>query len=210
MKFLNKLLNRNHYTGVLHPGNTEVLNSLRKGDLAIDCGANVGDVSALLAASGAEVHAFEPNPYAFQALKDRFQDMPNVKCINKGVNDKAGKLPLYLHVNSSEDEVKWSTGSSLLKFKGNVDGNKYVEVDLIDLDEYICMLGRRVKILKMDIEGAEYDILEKMINSGSIKKVGAALVETHDEKIPELKEKAERVKKLIRNKKIKNINLNWI
>ena len=41
---------------------------LGRGDLAIDCGANVGHVTAALARTGAEVHAFEPNPQAFSAL----------------------------------------------------------------------------------------------------------------------------------------------
>ncbi|MFM7443241.1 MAG: FkbM family methyltransferase, partial [Tabrizicola sp.] len=35
---------------------------LRPGDVAVDCGANRGDVTAVLAASGAVVHAFEPDP----------------------------------------------------------------------------------------------------------------------------------------------------
>src|SRR5215213_9742927 len=35
---------------------------LKPGDLAIDCGANVGEITARMRASGATVYAFEPNP----------------------------------------------------------------------------------------------------------------------------------------------------
>src|SRR3546814_13037940 len=41
---------------------------LRPGDIAIDCGANVGRFTRPIAEGGATVHAFEPNPDAFAAL----------------------------------------------------------------------------------------------------------------------------------------------
>ena len=40
-------------------------------DVVFDCGANVGDVTAPLAATGATVHAFEPDPFAFGQLSRR-------------------------------------------------------------------------------------------------------------------------------------------
>lgn len=39
---------------------TGICGMLRPGDLAIDCGANAGEVSARLLASGADVIAFDP------------------------------------------------------------------------------------------------------------------------------------------------------
>ena len=44
---------------------------LDAGALAIDCGANVGDVTALLAAAGAGCIAIEPNPVAFARARRR-------------------------------------------------------------------------------------------------------------------------------------------
>src|SRR3546814_19939216 len=41
---------------------------LRPGDIAIDCGANVGRFTRPIAEGGATVHAFEPNPDAFAEL----------------------------------------------------------------------------------------------------------------------------------------------
>lgn len=183
--------------------------SLRKNDIAIDCGANVGDITQYLCRTGATVYCFEPNPYAFKVLKDRFSDMQNVHCMPQGVSDRNGMMNLYLHENSDNDEVHWSTGSSLLDFKNNVLSNKYVEVKIIDLCEFINSLNRRIKILKMDVEGAECAILKKLISDDVVSKIDHVFVETHDHKIPELKKDTDAIRDLIKENGIKNINLDW-
>lgn len=182
---------------------------LKKNDIAIDCGANIGEITKQLAKSKATVYAFEPNPYAFEVLNNRFTNMQNVHCIQKGISNKNCTKKLYLHENSDKDEVYWSTGSSLLAFKGNVLTQKYVEVEIVDLIEFIDKLNSRVRILKMDVEGVECRILEKLINTGVIEKIDYAFVETHDRKIPELKSETDTIKELIKKRKIKNINLDW-
>ncbi|MGQ9655436.1 MAG: FkbM family methyltransferase, partial [Thermodesulfobacteriota bacterium] len=129
--------------------------------------------------------------------------------IPKAVGDDAGVSKLFLHERSDEDEVHWSTGSSLLAFKSNVLKEKFVEVDVIDLCEFIESLNHRVRILKMDVEGVECAILRKMINTGIIEKIDYAFVEMHDRKIPELRAETDEVRQLIGRKGIGNIDLNW-
>ena len=182
---------------------------LKKSDIAIDCGANVGEITQHLAKFGATVYAFEPNPHAFKVLQDRFSDMQHVHCVQKGVGDKNSSMKLYFHKNSDKDEVYWSTGSSLLAFKGNVLADKYVEVEIVDLCEFIETLNHRVRVLKMDVEGVECGILEKMIHTGLINKIDYAFVETHDHKIPELKAETNAIRELIKTRKVENINLDW-
>ena len=178
-------------------------------DITIDCGANVGEVTQHLAESGATVHAFEPNPHAFAVLKERFADAENVHCHPRGVSVQDTTLKLYLHEHSDQDEVHWSTGSSILSFKDNVRTDKFVEVDIIDLVGFIGSLDRRVKILKVDIEGAECAVLTKLIDTGLIDRVDHVFVETHDHKIPELKEETDALRELVRRRGIRHINLDW-
>jgi len=179
---------------------------LGEGDIAIECGANVGDVTEHLAESGATVYCFEPNPYAFEVLQKRFSNKENVHCIQKGVGDTASTMKLYLHENSGDDEVYWSTGSSLLNFKSNVLDDKYVDVEIVDLCEFIDGLNHRVKILRMDVERVECAILKKIINSDVLSKIDFSFVETHDHKIPEIKDETNEVRDLIEKNNIKNIN----
>ncbi len=190
--------------------NEDVFANLKPGDIAIDCGANVGVVTAKLLERGATVYAFEPNPYAFAELKKKFGSNQNANLLNKGVHDHDGKIDLYLHENSESDQVTWSTGSSRLEYKTNVDKDRSVEVEIVDLTRFIQELDSSVKLLKIDVEGVEFDILEKLIETGVAKGIDQILVETHEEKIPQLQDHSEYIRKLIEKKGLRNINLNWI
>jgi len=159
---------------------------LGPGDLAIDCGANVGTVTAAFVRRGAYVHAFEPNPDAFAVLAERLGDDPHVELHRDAVLDHAGPTRLYLHVDAVDDPVTASVGSSVLPFKGNVDEERYVEVDAIDLAEFVLELPQPVKVVKLDVEGAECPIVHRLIDTGAIERTETVLVELHDRHIPEL------------------------
>jgi FkbM family methyltransferase len=177
--------------------------------VVIDCGANIGKFTNVFAKKGVSVFAFEPNEYAFEVLKMKFQQMENVNLFQKAVWICEDKLPLFLHVNSSDDHVKWSTGSSLVSEKENVDNNKYKLTDTIDLSSFIKKLERRVSILKIDIEGAEIEVLNKLIDDKTYELCDEIYVETH----PQIKGKRELLDQLIKRIRaldIKNIRLDWI
>ena len=207
LKFFEKILKRNKQPKSQYDA---IFNSLKSGDICIDCGANVGTITSQMAAKGAIVYAFEPNPHAFKVLKENFGGNKNIHLYNKGVWDRNTKTKLYLHENSDNDEVYWSTGSSILDFKGNVLKNKFVEIEVIDLIEFIQDINKEISILKIDIEGAECEVIEKLIKTGTYKKIGKIFVETHDKKIHKLRKKTNYIKRLIKTKNIKNINLDWI
>lgn len=183
---------------------------LSERDLAIDCGAHVGEVTQLLCRSGAQVYAFEPNPDAFKVLENRFRSHGNVHCIQKAVLDRAGILPLYLHERCLLDPVMWATASSLLEFKPNVRKDSTVLVDVIDLSAFIRSLGRKVNVLKLDVEGVECRILKRLISDGSIDLVENIFVEIHDDKIPQLHEETKELREIIRDKGLNRINLDWV
>lgn len=186
------------------------LAKLNKDSIAIDCGANVGDISLKLAKTGARVFAFEPNPFAYEELIDKVKDYKNVTCYKKGVWDKNTVTKLYFHNQAKIDEAFWSFGSSIIRDKGNVDKGRSVEVEIIDLTEFIDKLDKQVDLLKIDIEGAECELLEKFIEKELYKKVAITLVETHDSKIAGQKQKTDKVREQIREKGIENINLSWL
>ena len=137
-----------------------------------------------MAEGGATVHAFEPNPHACAVLRKRFEHNPRVKVHEAAVHISDGTLRLYLHENSVQDEIYWSNGSSLLADKPNVSGERFVEARTIDLAAFIDALPGRVRLLKMDIEGAEVEVLRRLIEAGSLDKVDVLFVETHERKMP--------------------------
>lgn len=182
---------------------------LRPGDVAIDCGANIGYVTARMARRGVVVHAFEPNPHAYDILSKRFARNPNVHCYQKGVTDHNGTLKLYLHQFSAQEPVKWSTGSSLLAEKGNVSTEDFVEVEVIDLAEFIEGLHSNVKVLKLDVEGVEYRIVDRLMDTGVIHKIEHILVESHARRMPSLQAEASRVQEKVAALGITHIDWDW-
>ena len=180
-----------------------------EGDIAIDCGANIGNVSNYLCKSGATVYAFEPNPHAFKVLAKRLSKYPNAHCYRQAVLDRKATTKLYFHNNSDTNELLWSTGSSLLHEKANVRKDKFVEVEAIDLSEFIINLQANVKLLKLDVEGVEHSILTKLINHGLHKRIEHIFVETHEEQAHHLQSATNEIKDLIKSRNITNINLDW-
>jgi FkbM family methyltransferase len=183
---------------------------LGRGDVAIDAGANIGRVTEIMARGGATVYAFEPNPHAFRVLSRRFKHWDNVHCLQKGAWDQPGAMPLYHHRQDLEDPVKWSTGSSLLENKSNIDPDRSTEVELIDMAEFIKDLDGRVALMKMDIEGAECRVLNKLLDTGIIDRIDALFVETHDAKMPELKPATDKIREEISRRGLKHVHLDWV
>lgn len=182
---------------------------MAEGDVAIDCGANVGDVSAYWATTGATIYAFEPNPHAFKILEGRFSCFKNIHCFQKAVLDRNEKAKLYFHTKSDEDELSWSQGTSLLAFKSNVRKDKFKEVDTIDLTEFIQQLDGTIKVLKLDVEGVESCILRKIIENDLHKRIEYIFAETHDDRLPELQAETDELRALIKDMHITNINLDY-
>lgn len=194
----------------LTTSNDEVFDMLSEGDVAIDCGANVGEVSAKMVEKGAKVYAFEPNPFAFEKLKERFKDTPNIVCINKGVWYKEDKIPLYFHQNNEVNPERHSVSSSILENKRNIDKSNFVEIDLVDLNQFIKSFSTPVKLLKLDVEGAEIEILNHLLDHNSLNNIAQVLVETHETQMPELFEPTNAIRNRIKKLGLKNINLNWV
>ncbi len=156
-----------------------IFRDVHRGDVAIDCGAHVGRVTAVLAERGATVHAFEPNPDAFAVLAARFRDTPHVHCRQQAVALADGRSRLHLHVDAASDPVGRATASSLLTVKRNVSADAFVEVETIDLRPFLDDLGE-VALLKLDVEGMELPLLEALVPGGRLERIRHVLVEMHD------------------------------
>jgi hypothetical protein len=62
----------------------------------------------------------------------------------------------------------------------------------------------------MDIEGAEAECLEAILDAGLQQSIGAFLVETHDRMGPHIARRLDRIRQRIAEGNIRNINLEWI
>lgn len=185
------------------------LRHLRSGKIAIDCGANVGKISRVFAEKGATVYAFEPDPYAFQRLKEAVSGYPNVTIFQAAVGPENGTIRLYRHEDFESDPERRSQSSSIFSDKNSASSESPIEVEMIDICEFVKGIGKRISILKMDIEGAEVAVIESLIKRGTIDKIDLLLAEPHDDRIPSIFERTQQLKTKILKSYPKKIYLDW-
>lgn len=184
--------------------------SFQPGDIAIDCGANIGDITMNLVHRGALVHAFEPNPLAMDVLRGRIDGLDSVICHEMAVAETDEGARLYLHRRLDDDPLGHSAGSSLVGTKHNLDINRFIEVDTVDLAHFIAQLPERVKLLKIDVEGLESRLVNHLIDRNVIDRIDHVFCETHEYKVPGLAADCRRLRRRLRKHGIRHVNLDWI
>lgn len=193
-----------------------ILSMLQPGDVVIDCGANLGDISGPLADTGAHVHAFEPDPYNFDKLQERLGHLSNVTLHNAAVGTAAGTVRLMRAANWNDNPDLASVKSTIISGGRNIaeaegDG---IDVALIDFPAFLRDLiaaHGHIAFLKMDIEGAELDLLEEMERQDLFHPIRLTVAETHERKFKELRPRFEALRARIGAAyKITKVNLDWI
>lgn len=119
-------------------------------------------------ASQYEIHAFEPNPI--------WPEIPNVQFHRKAVWIGDGLVDLYCGEPESATLMRTKT-------TGNIDYQNPLTIPAIDFGRWLCRFDRRSVVLKMDIEGAEYAVLDRMILTGAIHTVRELHIDWHWNKI---------------------------
>lgn len=193
---------------------TGVCSQLGPGDLVMDCGANLGEITAILAPTGAEVIAFEPDPYAFKKLHRRFGKTPNVELVNAAVGASEGTVKLMRAENFDENPKGASVKSTILEGGRSIDAGNHIDVPLLN---FLKILDDKLKthteiaFIKMDIEGAELEILEAMLQSDLFGPIKCLVAETHERKFRELRPRFKALREAVRAKYPQHkVNLEWI
>lgn len=154
---------------------------------AIDLGANHGTFTRRLAGSASTVYAFEPDPDTVAALRANTADLPNVEVRPVAAGAQQDTVTLY---RRPADEVGAQVASEASTIMGPRDHHisvqdSGVQVEVIDFPAFLTDLGTRVGILKIDIEGAEVALLQRLLDTGAILRCRYIFVETHERLYPE-------------------------
>lgn len=195
---------------------TAVAGMLKPGDLAIDCGANAGDISARLLERGAEVIAFDPEPWAVAQLERRFAGEPRFRLVNAAVGTSAGEVRLMRASNFAANEAQGSVKSTVVSGGRMIDEAEgqtipVPQIDFIDfLRQEIAARGE-IAFLKMDIEGAELDLIPAIDAAGLFASIRCTVVETHERKFRDRREDFARMRAEIAARySPSHVNLDWI
>lgn len=142
-------------------------------DVVIDVGANVGLFTEYCLQKGAsKVYSVEINDKAIDTFKQIHGSRENVKLITKGLSAESGEIEVYLDPENSLVSSVIQTHTSGLSISKKVQMMSLKE--LLDSENI-----QHVNLLKIDVEGAEYDIF-KSIDSEILSKVDYILMEFHD------------------------------
>ncbi len=147
----------------------------------IDCGASNGSALGELESQFgpfAHIWAFEPNPENARLIS---RDDPRLEIVEAAVSTSYGNSKLYL-----SDQFD---GSTLYpdKISGNIRRDRFIEVCTIDFADWLSQAvssADRV-VCKMDIEGAEFDVLEHLLRTRQMQRIDLLLVEWHVSRFPD-------------------------
>ena len=153
---------------------------LKAGDVFIDVGANVGFVSMYVAKRypDAKIIAFEPAPETFQILQKNLAEngIENVTAVNNAVNADGRPLELLIMPGDSGASNAFASDAVVERFKRDMGGT-IVTVEATTLDRVFDAYDiARCAVLKLDCEGAEYEILRQ---TNVLERIGRVVMELH-------------------------------
>ncbi len=136
--------------------------------VVLDIGGHVGDWAAdILARYDCHLHLFEPVREACEQARRRFADNPKVHVHELALGERDGEVGIALR----------GTGSTL--FGGG--GEEVQPARMREIGTTLAELGvRYVDLCKINIEGAEFDLLEHILDTGLIVAFGDLQIQFHD------------------------------
>ena len=140
------------------------INYLQEGMTAFDVGANIGELSLLFSrfvGSSGQVHSFEASQSTFDKLSTvcKIANYPQITLNHLAVSDQEKILRLNVY---SEEYSGWNSLANrpLENYGINIKPIGIEDVQSITLDQY-CDKNKIefIDLLKMDVEGAEYQVM---------------------------------------------------
>ncbi|MFN3167276.1 MAG: FkbM family methyltransferase [Phycisphaeraceae bacterium] len=152
---------------------------IREGGTVIDLGGYRGDFSAeMLARYRCRSFIFEPVPDYADRIRERFAHNPAARVFTAGLGAASAELSLRVAGERSSQFEK---------------SGETVEARLECFGETLERLGiSRIDLMKMNIEGGEYDLLEWIVQSDWAPRIDRLIVQFHDF-VPDAEARRERL-----------------
>jgi FkbM family methyltransferase len=172
------------------------------------------------------IYSFEANPITYNLVKH--ENFPHVKFINKAVwventekNLSIEKWPSkVLEQDGAKNLIQKNLSDQWIGGGSNIMGENFIfihsdensvqknkiKIECIDLCEFIVKNFQKEDyiIVKLDVEGAEYPILEKMIEKNIIDYINIFYIEFHNKMLKRTYDE-KFIRKVINDKQIKLI-----
>jgi len=135
-----------------------VMERLTANSTFLDMGANIGYYTAIAASiigTEGSIYAFEPDPANFQLLQRNLaiNNLRHVNAVEAAVSDKDSEGVLYLNEGNFGDHQIYDNG----------EGRASRSIRLINPSNYLQDKVSRIDLVKIDTQGAEYQILNGLM-----------------------------------------------
>jgi FkbM family methyltransferase len=158
--------------------------SCKKEDIVLDVGAHIGHytiISSERVGPKGRVVAIEADPSNFEMLNHniRLNGLTNIISLNYAVYSKEEKVKLYLPSKDSGFTIY----NTIMTDRASTEKDKFIQVNANTLDNLLQQNRIReedVNWIKIDVEGAEYEVLKGATNILSKSKDIALLIEIHN------------------------------
>jgi FkbM family methyltransferase len=152
------------------------------------------------------IYAFEPNP-AWHASYEG----SNITLIKKAIWTQDCWLPLYLSKDPRQSNSSLYHDKICKSDQGRLTtewGDGPIQVECLDFSRWLQenIQPADSVTLKLDIEGAEYDVLWKLLNEGTIRLIHTLHVEFHTDTLPSKKDQYEPLVAALRQAGIEPLN----
>jgi FkbM family methyltransferase len=128
----------------------------------------------------ASIVGFEPNPFIQKVLYKNCKQIPMLQLYQSAVGGISGQATFYIHTKSTKSS----------SFEMRDKKAQAVTVSVVTLDDILP--GESIDLLKLDVEGAEFSILE----NGALSRINSIIAEIHEDianrSVKELQEICER------------------
>jgi FkbM family methyltransferase len=164
--------------------NTLRLNyNLDKKSIVFDVGGYYGDFAQeIFRMYSAQIFIFEPVNDFYYHIVHRFKSDENIRVFNFGLGAESETSEISLLDDRSSFYADDGLSKSVVNIKSIVDFVTSEKIQYIDL-------------IKLNIEGAEYALLESLITNGMITKFGNIQVQFHDFVIENAKYRMDNIRK---------------
>lgn len=142
---------------------------LARDSIVFDLGGYHGDFAAAIHKRyGCRVYVFEPMPQFYQMCEKRFLGNDKIICFNYGLSASDGWLDLSL----ADDESSFISSTS---------NTVHISAHIRSIVQCIKELGiEKIDLMKINIEGGEFDVIPALIDSGDITRVRYLQVQFHN------------------------------
>ena len=138
---------------------------------SVGIGEEISFDEKLMAMTGCQVFGFDPTPRAQEFAEKKKKTLPNFHFVPAGLDIDSGVKTFYFPENSDFVSMSLTQDSS----SGSLD------VDFLSLQDAMQKTGHDwVDFLKLDIEGAEFGLIEHWMEQQYSPPVGQIWIEFHD------------------------------